>query len=233
MITIDDKKYKEHHLEMFATSEAENALIMSHGKFWWNKRDQRFTQEYLKEFSAKAYHLYVLSDEKPKEKDWVMTRDGVFQVQKNDQYWEGKKLCDLQPWHKKIIATTDKSLSHEEEGEFLTDGITVFKQLYYSVQVPQIPQSFVDLFIEKHNSNFCIKRALVEYEGVVLSTTSENDYDELRLKIDEKNEITILVRKSSWNREELIEELSQFSKKFSLDEETRKKILHSYIAEKI
>lgn len=84
----------------------------------------------------------------------------------------------------KIIATTDKSLN-----------------------LPQPSQQFIEEYIEEYNKGNIIIDVLVEYEGIISSTTWEHDEpEEWKLKINPKdNTITIKKVKDSWNREEVIQ----------------------------
>lgn len=149
-------------------------------------------------FLNKYQHLYVLSDEKPEIGDWLLTPAGIFKVQKNNQYWGGKKFCDIQPWHKKIIATTDNSLVMKSDivGGFKTD-----------LCFPQIPQSFVEYFIKEYNKGNSITNVMVEHEEYAVGNYGMSDGEptiDERLKINPKdNTITIQKVKNNYNREEI------------------------------
>ena len=94
------------------------------------------------QFSPK--HLYILSNEEIKEGDWFT--DGK-------KAYHNKVQLDGYIGFKKIIATTDPKL--------LTTRISVdqdFNESY--IPVPQIPQSFVELFVKEQR----IDKVLVAYE---------------------------------------------------------------------
>ena len=85
----------------------------------------------------KANHIYLVSDEGIKEGDWFINHYNSVTLATD------KVLKDLYaPKHKKVIATTDKSLGIYITAQFAKTP--VFKSL------PQIPESFIKYFVEKN-----------------------------------------------------------------------------------
>ncbi len=156
-------------------------------------------------------HLYIISDEEIKEGDWVYNTvtDDLIQVHlitdKMSDY-EGIKMLVVKGQHfhhhysncKKIIATTDKSLT-----------INITRILGVTRELPQIPQSFIEYFVSEYNKGNIISKVMVECEeilgdeGIIKVAFNEPDF---KLKINPKDN-TIIIRKvkDNWNREEVIE----------------------------
>ena len=138
-------------------------------------------------------HLYVLSDDEIKEGDYCYsykmnkivksTCDVSREANKNIGFW------------KKVIATTDKTLSQTNRTE-----------------IPQPSQQFIQKYIEEYNRGNIITDVLVEYELIsneeyFLNTINPDEnvpYFDEDLKINPKyNTISIKKVKDSWNREEV------------------------------
>jgi hypothetical protein len=101
--------------------------------------------------------------------------------------------------NKKIIATTDTSLKI-----FAGKGDTC--DLYYNL--PQPSQQFIEKYIEFYNKGKVITDVLVEYQQIAQYNTGEPI---LILKLDKNNTITIKKSKDSWNREEVIKLINQYT----------------------
>ena len=138
------------------------------------------------EANWKLKHLYVTSDEKPKEGDWVFNEDlqMVF-----IQVGVPTGTCE------KVIATTDPLLN-----------------------LPIIPQSFVQLYVENYQEGEVIKEVAVEYEectaegcngaGTIATPFWEYECSDCngtgeQLLTNPDNEISIKSVKESWSREEV------------------------------
>jgi len=136
-------------------------------------------------------HIYITSDEEIKEGDWYCSPTGIV-----SQHNGTEKLPD--GW-KKIIATTDKSLKIN-----LLEGIKHAPENWR--ELPQIPQSFIEYFVDQYNKGNIITEVMVEYE---LGNISESYFDgekeklPLHLKINPDNTINIKPSKDSWNIKEL------------------------------
>lgn len=147
-----------------------------------------------------SQHLYFLSDEEIKEGDWVYClREGFEPVLKQKVNPIGVNNDKM---FKKIIATTDNTVKFPERfPSFVT--------------LPQIPQSFIDKFVEEYNKGNVITEVMVEYEEIqVLKQTLNEGFgsyyhkaeSEFVLKVNPTdNTITIRKAKDSWSREEVVE----------------------------
>lgn len=83
----------------------------------------------------------------------------------------------------KIIASTDPSLG-----------------------LPLIPQQFINAFIEQYNEGNVIKETLVEYKEY----EKDEEWSELRLKVNPDGVINIKFPKDNFSREEVIELLHKY-----------------------
>lgn len=100
-------------------------------------------------------------DEEIKQGDWFYFTNGSTKyVQQAPQHWRGSKEFD--GFHYKIIATTDSSLKITKEYR---------PEAFQHVELPSIPQAFINHYIEQYNIGNIITEALVEYESKL---TSEN-----------------------------------------------------------
>ena len=145
----------------------------------------------LKNDEYKEYqHLYIISDDEIKKGDYIYcTITNAIEIAKyNHDYL-------IRDW-KKVIATTDKSLSQTNRTE-----------------IPQPSQQFIQKFVEEYNRGNIITDVLVEYElisneeyfGNTVNPDDDVPYFDERLKINHKdNTITIKKVKDSYTREEVI-----------------------------
>jgi len=143
-------------------------------------------------------HLYFLSDEEIKEGDWfVGFADGSIKpfVKQADE-----STVEINNWqlnkkghssNKKIIATTDNTVKFPERfPSFVT--------------LPQIPQSFIEKFVEEYNKSNVITEVMVEYEWNKTGRKIRKlDVFDHILKINPDNTINISMPKDSWSREEV------------------------------
>ena len=157
---------------------------------------------------AKNQHLYITSDEEIKKDDWYYNPI-TDSIHKADLI-----LRELNPIFKKIIATTDTSLKIHKFDK------GVFKDLTYSL--PQLPQQFIQQYIEEYNKGNVITKVEVEYDF------ADHDLalfrDEITLKVNHDNTINIKPIKDSWSREDIIK---LKNKLISLSKEQQFKILDS------
>lgn len=133
------------------------------------------------------FHLFITSDEEIKEGDWFINEHGQFSIcSKHLENWLKNNQSSL----KKIIATTDTSLN-----------------------LPQIPQQFIEKYIEEYNKGNVIDKVEVEYNLIEEPGNTPNDrkYDELILKVSPDNTINIKPIKDNWSREEVIKILDKFA----------------------
>jgi len=142
--------------------------------------------------SCTNQHLYILSDEEIKERDWCLYKESVigekpFQITK-------EQLIN-KAWFKKIIATTDSSLR----------DFTKLKEIgdFY----PQPSNSFLEVYVKAYNEGKQIKQVMVEYEGIEWLDRPLEYFPKVNPK---DNTITIKRVKDIWNREEVIELIEKF-----------------------
>lgn len=160
---------------------------------------------------SKPQHLYVISDEEIKEGDWFLCGSEVHKCTGNyslkvSSYVKCKKGdCSVEIC-KKIIATTDTSISKPEKG-----------YNWDRVVYPQPSQGFIEKYIKEYDKGSIITGILVEYEEHNIRCSIHNLSKEectygctlfkpgdKKLKISKDNTITIHPVKDSWTREELL-----------------------------
>ncbi len=145
-------------------------------------------------------HLYIISlDEEIKDGDWVYCTEHnrIIKYLINGDPINGihGSCC------KKIIASTDKSLTYHPEGN----------DKYVDRNLPQPSPQLIEKYIESYNAGTPITDVLVEYENSRPYSTSGKEYGakefieaNLQLKVNSKdNTITIKKLKNQWNIQEL------------------------------
>lgn len=125
----------------------------------------------------KNQHLYILSDEQPKEGDWVIVNSKHLRQVKNTDYSYGLK----------IIATTDSSLKYIKQKEYAT-SVGIGTLLAF---LPQLSPLFIEKYIEAYNAGNTILDVLVEYHPEIYDGTETTAQLSGRLKVDKSNYITI------------------------------------------
>lgn len=161
-------------------------------------------------------HLYITSEDKIKEGDWFLfelTSIQILQCVKIDKSgiksskdkWQSLEHC------KKIIATTDSSLTKEMY------SISFGK---YQEPLPQPSQAFIEKYVEKYNKGNQITDVLVEYvdnghEDWCERTDQPIWVEKLVPYINNKDHtITIKKMKDSWSRDEHITNLIKYREEF-------------------
>ena len=145
--------------------------------------------------------LYITSDEEIKEGEYGLDiRDNkIFKCERVlSNHYEQGVLQFQKSYCKKIIAITDTSLG-----------------------LPQLPQQFIEKYIEEYNKGNVITKVMVEYVQVpnsVFIQVLEAPY--IQLKINSDNTINIKPIKNSWNREEHIANIKAFAKEFVANTDT-------------
>lgn len=160
-------------------------------------------------------HLYFLSDEKIKEGDWIIVNnEDVIQMKSSydndmtgEDIWVGDSLNGYATYKdncKKIIATTDKSLTfHYTPLDRICKTCNGLCKGYIT-SLPQPSQSFIKKFVEEYNKGNIITEVMVEYEIATEILFKVYEPDPIKLKINPKdNTITIHKIKDSWNIEEV------------------------------
>lgn len=182
---INGKPYQECEVVMLPTEKA-SKLVLAYN----NKLSINWTHDLAKFDDATYQHLYILSNEEIKEGDWCIC-DLVAQPIVKITNLEYAKQYNC----KKIIATTDSSLTIENEDEM--EGRMICK-------LPQPSQSFIEKYIKSYNEGNIISKVLVEYDKLTSMNQRNIIGSAFNLKIDKSNQITIIKQKDSWNREEVI-----------------------------
>ena len=178
-------------------------------KMWLNKFSNQLhidTVEKENHENAINQHLYFLSSEEIKEGDWCFNIvNGKVLKADHDVNYE-------QDIVKKIIATTDSSL---RIGKLEVGGKIE--------HLPQISQSFIEIFVEEYNKDNVITEVMIEYKEPYnklvgskigsnighFTLTEENKY---RLKINANN--TINIKPIISTSEEIGEKIVQYCKKY-------------------
>lgn len=169
--------------------------------------------------SCPEQQLYILSDEKIEEGDWI-----GYPNLKNwipVQYLGG----DLTGNEKKIIATTDESLKLNWVKVNSAYDFTL-EQLSKNIPcLPQIPESFIKYFVSQYNKGNLITEVMVEY--ILNETGNYREFDatpELnqKLKINPDNTINIKPIKDSWSRREVIELIQKYNSDFKVFQDNEK-----------
>jgi hypothetical protein len=181
-ININNKQFQEFNVVMLPT-ESNSGLLL--GKSKTGKLVQYNTEFTFpkNDIYNENQHLYILSNEEIKEDNWCIdiTTNRIFQF-KNEKHYQN---CDF----KKIIATTDSSLNPTGDKGIIAHA---FKE-----EIPQIPQSFIEDFIQSYNQGNVISKVLVEVEFIV----TNEDWSKrpvivdgyYQIKLNQNNEISILT----------------------------------------
>ena len=156
-------------------------------------------------------HLYITSDEEIKVGDWMYSQMDGYPTQWDGDLSESKNPKEY--GYNKIISTTDKSITTPGYNSFDEDDIC-------NCYLPQPSQQFIEKYIEEYNKGNVITDVLVEYidNGEEGWSGSNEDgepiwNEKIELKVNPKgNTITIKKVKDSWNREEVIELISDWTR---------------------
>jgi hypothetical protein len=192
MKKINNKEYDECSVVMLAT---DNPSLIAKGEV-----DNLLAYNKFNPFNSKYWenqHFYILSDYHPEIGDWCYGMDGIF------QYKGEVNIPDIE-LPKKIIATTDRDL--DEQVMYYPDG-TVIGGINSYKQIPQIPQQFIEHYIEQYNNGNVIDKVLVEY--IERQYPDDGQIRHLVLFLDPKinpdNTINILIQKNSWTNKERVQ----------------------------
>lgn len=175
--------YKKHQVVMLATNQKQEiGSLLSYKqipipqltfstKSFQEAINRRIDENPNSPSTVKNQHLHILSDDEIKKGDWFINV-----LQDNTIYQNNIKNYNTDKnYLKKIIATTDSSL-----------------------ELPQIPQSFIQYYVDQYNSGKAIDYVEVEYTSRIFIPDGTL-YD---LKIN-NNTISIKPIKDSWSREEV------------------------------
>ena len=169
--------YKDTQVVMLSTEKAKH---LEH-TLWLNHHNKlELTYNISKDELCKPQHLYFLSDEEIKEGDWCYNFVASYVVQ------IVKLPSILTEECSKIIATTDESLK----------VITGMVGSGTGVQVSQIPQSFLPIYVKAYNEGNIIDKVGVEYEWK--SVIPEKGVHVDGLKLTDNNKVIIKVEEEDW-----------------------------------
>jgi hypothetical protein len=144
-------------------------------------------------------HLYILSNDEIKDCDWYFDHrlNKVLKVSQDIT----PKICKAFDY-KKVIATTDSSLM-----------IPFSNPNVNSEYLPQIPQQFIEHFINEYNQGNVISKVLVEFQmfkgsiPVTWVSSLEDSNVNFSIKLNQNNEISILTEQKQETLEEAAENL--------------------------
>lgn len=143
-------------------------------------------------------HLYITTSDKINAGDWYFNSiaNKVFKFSYGGLLYDGI--------NRKVIATTNLLLKIHK----FKKG--VLKNLEYNL--PQLPQQFIEKFIEAYNNNVGIDEVLVENEKATYEKWIKNGATPVfdTLKVNSDNTINVKLIKESYTRAELIKLLNEF-----------------------
>ena len=151
-------------------------------------------------------HFYITSDEEIKEGGWVIreyyppTKGFTRTV---EQFIRAKADFGDSLSRKKIIATTDKSLTTLVENKLWGQkGMGTYNTL------PQIPQSFIKAYVEAQGN---IKEVLVEYEKEYITSSSKRLDTGYKYILKLRPDNTIIIHQAkTYTRDEIIKLLEKY-----------------------
>jgi hypothetical protein len=201
------KNYKRAQAVMLPTTEETDLFIVNKQLFNYHKHQQGDG------VSAINQHLHIISDDEIKEDAWCLV--GVYPHQKVKQcaelaysqdgktvngylFTDGTKHTASEC--KKVIVTTDRKLT--EDNRTYISGL-----MGKPNRLPQPSQQFIEKYIEFYNRGVVLSDVLVKYERIPWNLDEYGsliEEEELRLKINPDNTITIKELKETWNRKEVI-----------------------------
>jgi hypothetical protein len=131
--------------------------------------------------NIKPLHLYILSNEKINPSEYYINNNVLFKA--DDKFDEGNNPNQNKN-NKKVIATTDSSLQIKA-----SNGSDI------SWDLPQIPQQFIEHFINEFNKGNVITDVMVEVEGYKPNEMID-EATSYRIKFNQNNEISMLIEKN-------------------------------------
>jgi len=187
--------YKLCKVVMLPTNEKSN--------IWWSGQKLLFNNTPEDPSRGECQYLYVLSDDEIKEGDWFINRQYFIEVNDEPEYdiWQCDDKTILDVDCKKVIASTDPSLIIKGEYPYNAN---------IDLNLPSLPQSFVEEYVSKYNKGNKIEDIMVKYEEMV-NVSLKNDEELIKhgdsfleLKLNPDNTINIKRVKDSWTRSEVI-----------------------------
>lgn len=185
--------FKKAKVVMLPTNDKSLGVIVKHKHVNPNLLTTNINEDFIGNNNKyQAYHLYITSDDKIKESDYIHTTNipiekvkEIIKDYSTQKGYESLYICENGNQYKpcevygKIIATTDTSLN-----------------------LPQPSKEFIEKYVEEYNKGNVIEDVLVEYEmNIPKEATKFPEFkvetvrcvweDDYRLKIDKNNTITI------------------------------------------
>ena len=190
---ISGKYYQECSVVMLSTDKKATDKPFSTGITLCNDGKLRIGNPVGK--SESRQEIYFLSNEEIKNEDWFMNRQ--YMIEEDKEEYAIWRCGDITPNSnpKKIIATTDTSL-------------TIIDYVDCEYPLPQPSKAFIQAFMKAYNEGNPITKVLVEYKKCYNQPVDEN-YEKfgdlwvsVELNLNSSNEITIKKIKNSYTREE-------------------------------
>ena len=186
--------FKKAQIKLLSTKES-NIILNNKNQLAWLNVPLIYTERITSVF---PHHIYIVNDDEIKPNDWCYDTLAlnIFKAGPHIQ----KMTENIKQLSKKIIATTDKSLTYHDKTPIGENINGLHKQL------PTVSDAFIYYYIEKYNNQKPITNVLVEYQTMNKGYDSIEDepYQEIDiLKIYSNNTIFIKNLKDSWNREEV------------------------------
>lgn len=127
--------------------------------------------------NCKLQHLYILSDDKIKEGDWVYNflNKQIRQVTNKEQ----SEYYTQDEYIKKIIATTDLDLCSTDIKNTSQTGV-------YIAGLPKIGIDFVERYVKEYNQNNIIESVMLQYNEVNIIESPDNYDDNIVIVNGEK-----------------------------------------------
>jgi len=194
---IDDKYYQYCNVVILPSNTKAQIYLNDHTLYLSNNLNIE-----NKKFDI-YQHIYITSSDKINAGDWVLDGKFIRLITDKDYLSEAKLNSNFINW-RKIIATTNLLLKIHK----FKKG--VLKNLEYNL--PQLPQQFIEKFIEAYNNNVGIDEVLVENEKATYEKWIKNGATPVfdTLKVNSDNTINVKLIKESYTRAELIKLLNEF-----------------------
>lgn len=155
----------------------------------------------------KAQHLYIISDDEIKKGDWFINEQYFLEEKVELAIWQhnGKIIPNSNP--KKIVATTDKSLTISKDG---------FEGKNWLLN--QIHESFINTFIKNYNNGTPITKVNLEMELIPNPNyTGSGDNIILGYKIKTRPDNTVIIHQSkTYSRSNIKDLLKRFSNDYNI-----------------
>lgn len=213
---------KECNIIMLPTNKAEGfACFGDNEKYLFSKQELKENWQ----FKHNYQHLYITSDDKIKEDDWVYDTTSLdhnplihkigwlneTHLSTCDSLHARGLICsarNLKIHYKKIIATTDSSLIIKGEVKIQHGRLTEYFPTEKKLLQPS--EEFIELFIKHYNAGNPITKVMIEYDKVRNNFVSKDKdsehyfddsfyYDDI-IKINPDNTINIKTIKDSWSK---------------------------------